>query len=141
MIRIQRLSIATHDKGWGREEWIVNNDLYCGKFLHFKKNSAGSMHFHLKKSETWFLLRGRIKLIQIDTADAEHHVMYLNAGEAVHIPNLSPHQVIAIEDSTIIEFSTPHEETDSYRVEKGDSQRNTFKWSDAREENPPVMGG
>jgi len=26
-----------HPKGWGRELWLANNKLYCGKVLEVKK--------------------------------------------------------------------------------------------------------
>ena len=26
-----------HLKGWGSEKWIVNNESYCGKILHFEQ--------------------------------------------------------------------------------------------------------
>ena len=28
-----------HLKGWGSEKWIVNNESYCGKILHFMRSS------------------------------------------------------------------------------------------------------
>ena len=29
------------EKVWGHEEWIVNNELYCGKKLFVKKGGGG----------------------------------------------------------------------------------------------------
>jgi D-lyxose ketol-isomerase len=43
-------------KNWGYEKIIVNNNLYCGKILHFFKGKTGSAHFHLKKDETFFVV-------------------------------------------------------------------------------------
>ena len=40
-----------------------------------------------------------------------------------HNPPLLPHQVICIEEGTIIEVSTPDSVEDNYRVAKGDSQK------------------
>ena len=31
-----------HEKGWGYELWIVNNNLYCGKILHFNNGKKCS---------------------------------------------------------------------------------------------------
>ena len=38
-----------HEKAWGHELWIINNEFYCGKLLVFKKDKEFSMHFHLLK--------------------------------------------------------------------------------------------
>ena len=34
------------EKVWGHEEWIANNDKYCGKKLVVKKGFRCSMHHH-----------------------------------------------------------------------------------------------
>ena len=44
------------DKVWGREEWIVNNEKYCGKKLILKKGYSCSMHHHKIKDETFYIL-------------------------------------------------------------------------------------
>ena len=33
-----------HPKGWGYELWLVNNEKYCGKILHFEKDRRCSFH-------------------------------------------------------------------------------------------------
>ena len=32
-----------HEKAWGHELWIINNEKYCGKLLVFKKDKSFSM--------------------------------------------------------------------------------------------------
>ena len=44
----------------------------------------------------------------------------LNPGNSFHIPVGLRHQIIALEDSNLFEFSTQHFEEDSYRIVKGD---------------------
>jgi hypothetical protein len=34
----QFLKGDTYEKAWGHELWIINNELYCGKLLVFKKD-------------------------------------------------------------------------------------------------------
>ena len=29
-----------HPKGWGSEKWVVNNENYCGKILHFEQGKS-----------------------------------------------------------------------------------------------------
>lgn len=110
------------EKGWGKEIIFANNDLYCGKLLSFKSGSKFSMHFHLKKDETWYLNQGRILLRWINTTDASRHEMILEVGDVWRNKPCEPHQVEALEDSVIFEVSTTHFDNDSYRVEPGDSQ-------------------
>jgi quercetin dioxygenase-like cupin family protein len=110
-------------KGWGREEVICNNSEYCGKRLIFKKGSKLSLHAHCLKRETFYVARGNLILRLIDTEDATKHEARISKGSVVEIDRMLPHQLIAIEDSEVIEFSTHHDDFDSYRYEPGDSQR------------------
>ena len=45
-----RNPIVVVPKGWGREVWIVNGDLYCGKILEISKAKRCSLHFHKLKT-------------------------------------------------------------------------------------------
>jgi mannose-6-phosphate isomerase-like protein (cupin superfamily) len=111
-----------HPKGWGEEIWIANNDKYCGKLLKFEKGKKCSMHYHMIKDETWYVLSGRIKMSTIDTRIARVTDVEVGEGKVIHIRHGQPHRVTALEDTTIVEVSTQHFEDDSYRVEAGDSQ-------------------
>ena len=51
-----------HEKGWGYELWIVNNNLYCGKILHFDKGKKCSWHYHKIKQETFYVQKGKLKI-------------------------------------------------------------------------------
>ncbi len=110
-----------HTKAWGAEKWLHNGDGYCGKILCFNKGSKFSLHAH-HKVETWYVSKGHLKLIYIDTDNADRHELILTAKDVIHIPSLVPHQLIAIEDSEVFEVSQIHSEDGSLRYEKGDSQ-------------------
>jgi mannose-6-phosphate isomerase-like protein (cupin superfamily) len=110
-------------KGWGKEVIIVNNSQYCGKILEFKAGSKFSMHFHALKHETFYVIKGIGIMHGIKTEDASEFKINLNPGIIITIPQLSPHQIFAETDMEIIEFSTNHKDSDSYRVYKGDSQK------------------
>ena len=112
------------EKGWGNELIWATNDKYCGKILHFNKASKFSMHFHVQKDETWYVLSGRFEVRWIDTADASEKFVQLYKGDIWHNKPLLPHQLICIEEGTIIEVSTPDSVEDNYRVAPGDSQTN-----------------
>lgn len=62
-----------------------------------------------------------VKLIETNTAD--QYERELNAGDTWRNTPLLPHQVICIEEGTIIEVSTPDSVEDNYRVLPGDSQQ------------------
>jgi mannose-6-phosphate isomerase-like protein (cupin superfamily) len=109
-------------KGWGHEVIIINNEQYCGKILHFKKDAKFSMHFHIKKTETWYVQSGKFTFKWIDTSNADIKVEYLVPGDIITNQIGEPHQIICIEEGDIFEVSTTHFDSDSYRVIKGDSQ-------------------
>jgi len=110
-------------KGWGHELIWATNDKYCGKLLKFNKGSKFSMHFHAEKDETWYVLSGRFEVRWIDTTDASHKFANLVEGDVWRNEPLLPHQLICIEEGTIIEVSTPDSIKDNYRVMPGDSQK------------------
>lgn len=110
------------EKKWGREIILHNDENYCGKLLQFNKGAKFSMHFHMKKVETFYVNKGKLVLKYIDTKDATTFTRELNVGDVIEIEPSDPHQIFAEEDSEIIEISTQHFDSDSYRIDKGDSQ-------------------
>jgi len=103
-------------KRWGHEIWMVNNEKYCGKILHFDKNAKFSMHYHLLKDESWYLSYGKLIFRWINTKNAIVKEEEFNKGESIHIPPGLPHQLEALEETEIIEISTQHFDSDSHRV-------------------------
>jgi mannose-6-phosphate isomerase-like protein (cupin superfamily) len=106
-------------KGWGHELIIVNNEEYCGKILVLNAGCKFSMHYHIKKKETWYVNEGNFIFRWIDTETAQTHTKFLYKGDVVTIPRGMPHQLEAVGDGEIFEISTQHFDTDSYRIEKG----------------------
>jgi quercetin dioxygenase-like cupin family protein len=108
-------------KGWGFEKWIVNSEEYCGKLLYFVKGKKCSWHFHKLKDEVFYLQSGKILLKYYDEDDiALAHELILNKGDKFHVYRGLRHQMIALEDTELFEFSTQHFDEDSYRVITGD---------------------
>jgi quercetin dioxygenase-like cupin family protein len=110
-------------KGWGHEGIFVNNELYCGKLLVFKKGAKFSMHYHLIKDETWYVDEGEFIYRWIDTETAEVIEQHLKVGDTVRQLPGQPHQLEALTDGVVFEVSTQHFDSDSYRVWKGNSQK------------------
>jgi quercetin dioxygenase-like cupin family protein len=107
------------EKGWGKEIIFSNNNEYCGKILCFNEGKKFSMHYHLLKKETWYVSKGKFILIWIDTTNGATYSEYLNIGDTITNERGEPHQLIALEYSEVFEVSTPHFDTDSYRIVKG----------------------
>ena len=110
-------------KGWGHELHIENNQDYCAKLLVFHRGKKFSMHYHLDKYETWYVREGEFKFTWIDPSDASRVTEKLKSGDIVTIYQGIAHQLEALTDGVIFETSTHDKIKDSYRVEKGDSQR------------------
>jgi hypothetical protein len=111
------------EKGWGSEDIWISNDLYCSKFMHFDEGAQFSMHFHAKKTETWYVQSGSFCVWYLNTMTASKYAYELNKGDTWTNEVCEPHQLEALEDDSVIfEVSTPDDPRDSYRVEKGNSQ-------------------
>jgi len=109
-------------KGWGFEKWIVNNEEYCGKLLYFVKGGRCSFHYHILKDETFYIHSGKIllKYGEDDNFDNTQEII-LSQGDNFHVKRGLRHQMIAIEDTEMFEFSTQHHDSDSIRVIQGDT--------------------
>ena len=108
-------------KGWGFEKWIVNKSEYCGKLLYFEAGKKCSWHYHVKKDEVFYLQSGKMTVkysIDDDISNAEE--LTLLPGQAFHVYRGLRHQMYAIQDSELFEFSTEHFDEDSHRIIKGD---------------------
>ncbi|MBL8693527.1 MAG: cupin domain-containing protein [Planctomycetes bacterium] len=112
--------IHIQPKGWGAEHWIHNDDKYCGKLLILKKGKRCSMHFHVKKTETFYVSKGKVQMELIHHPSKETETFVMEPGDSCEIYPLLRHRFTGIEDAEIFEFSTQHFEDDSYRIEKGD---------------------
>ena len=108
-------------KRWGSETWFANNDLhdYCGKILHIKTDCSTSMHFHLSKHETFFILEGALQVDWVETESGDVMTTIVKSGERMEMPKGVPHKLIAKDgDVKLIEASTFHRNADRFRVWK-----------------------
>lgn len=117
-------------KSWGCEDVFANNDKYCGKLLHFRKGTQGSLHYHAIKEESWLILKGEIEVQFLDNNDnngdafnrtlngenIELNSYILEEGDNIDIEPYMAHRVVALEDTVILEVSTPHSDEDVYRL-------------------------
>ena len=108
-------------KGWGFEKWIVNCEEYCGKLLYFVKGKRCSWHYHKLKDEVFYIQTGKV-LVKYSNSDRiqDAETLTLGPGDNFHVYRGLRHQVIALEDTELFEFSTQHFDSDSHRILKGD---------------------
>ncbi len=116
-----RQPVRVVPKGWGREVWIANNDLYCGKILEIKKGKRCSLHYHKLKTESFYLHSGRLRVRVKESPEAGTIEEFeLEAGQCMDVPRGLVHQMEALEDAELFEFSTQHFDSDSHRLVRGD---------------------
>ena len=95
------------EKPWGHELIWALTDVYCGKVLFVKAGAALSLQFHNEKDESWLVQSGRAKLELGDAGQRLLHEEVIGPGAAFRYRPGTVHRVTAIEDTTIIEVSTP----------------------------------
>ena len=102
------------EKPWGYELLYALTNKYAGKILFVKKGKRLSYQYHEKKDETMYLFKGRVEMTLEKEGNKEKVVF--EEGDAIHFPPLTKHRVEALEDSFILEVSTP-ELDDVVRIE------------------------
>ena len=107
-------------RDWGKEVWLINCDEYCGKLLYLPKGAQAGEHFHDKKKETFYCLKGQVILkiagreVILDPLSKPMTVM---PGEA--------HSFFGTTHSLILEISTHHSEDDVTFISKGHREDTT----------------
>ena len=110
------------EKPWGYElHWAVT-DKYVGKILHVKKGHALSLQYHNIKEETIHVHTGKI-LFEIDV-DGKLVGREMLPGESVHRTPKTIHRMTALEDTDVLEASTP-ELDDVVRLEDSYGRQGT----------------
>ena len=104
------------EKPWGREIWYADQSAYAGKVLEVKQGRRLSLQYHERKTETLYLLSGKVLLTLRPIASSETPSASLVTaadqriwlpGQTIHIPVRTIHRFEALEDSVLLEVSTP----------------------------------
>ena len=103
-------------KEWGYEKEITNAPRYCTKEMGLNKGKRCSLHWHEIKDETFYIHSGRVLMQIVNKIGSEIRVML--PREFVRIKPGVLHRFSGLEDSVIIESSTHHEDSDSYRIKQ-----------------------
>ena len=96
------------DKPWGYELIWAVTDIYVGKVLFVKAGESLSLQYHEQKDESWLIQSGKAK-IELGAVGGERlSEEVVGSGAAFHYTPGTVHRITALEDTTILEVSTPH---------------------------------
>ncbi len=94
------------EKPWGYElRWAIT-DRYAGKVLHVNKGEALSLQYHERKDEYQYVIRGAVD-VELGVEGGELTTRRMKAGDTLHITPGTRHRITAVEDTDIVEISTP----------------------------------
>jgi len=126
-------------KIWGSEDWLINNEKYCAKFLNLDKGYECSLHYHCLKDEVFYVLAGEVELYYIDLMknlrEDLKHIILNGEVSSIFVPEENLNKIIIKQSqqfrvrqhvahkfrsltfaSKILEVSTTHSDNDSYRI-------------------------
>jgi oxalate decarboxylase/phosphoglucose isomerase-like protein (cupin superfamily) len=118
-----RPAINVVSKNWGFEKRIVDKGKYRGKFLYLIKSKYTSLHYHKTKDKMLYVHDGKVRLLFFDgnqksfeqfSAQMGDHLIEslervtLNTGDNFYVPPGRIHQMFAIEDTQMYEFSNAY---------------------------------
>ena len=115
------------DKPWGYEIWWARTDRYVGKILHVRRGESLSLQYHNVKDETIMIQSGTL-LFETKAKDDAGPLRKLELlpGQSFHITPLTLHRMTALEDTDVLEVSTP-ELDDVVRLEDRYGRAGTSK--------------
>ena len=102
-------------KKWGHEVIYFNDKNYCMKLLHVNKDIGCSIHLHQDKSESFLCTAGKVA-VYLYYKNGTQQIIELEPGHSIDIPQMLAHRFAGMEDSDLIECSTQHFDSDSYRI-------------------------
>jgi mannose-6-phosphate isomerase len=95
------------DKPWGYELIWGLTELYCGKKLFIKAGESLSLQFHRVKDEIIYVESGRVEFTIGGPGEAVPGTEVVGPGAAFHVTPGVVHRMRALEDSFLLEVSTP----------------------------------
>jgi mannose-6-phosphate isomerase len=95
------------EKPWGYELIWAVTDRYAGKLLFVRAGEQLSLQFHKVKDEAWFVYEGRAEVELAPAGEAVTATEVVGPGAAFRFEPGTVHRVRALDDTTILEVSTP----------------------------------
>jgi mannose-6-phosphate isomerase len=94
------------EKPWGWELVWAETDTYVGKLLFVRAGEALSLQYHQTKDESWLVREGRA-LVELGEVDGNLETFEIVPGDAFHYRPGTVHRLTALEDTLLLEVSTP----------------------------------
>lgn len=94
------------EKPWGHELIWARTERYVGKILHIRAGHSLSYQYHRVKEETIRILAGRLRF-ESSPPGGDRKVEVLGPGDVRHVPPGLRHRMEAVEDTDVLEVSTP----------------------------------
>ena len=107
---LARWSVETRrvDKPWGYELIWAVTEIYVGKVLFVRAGESLSLQYHELKDESWLIQSGRARIELGAIGEEQLAEEVVGPGAAFHYTPGTVHRITAVEDTTILEVSTPH---------------------------------
>lgn len=102
-------------KNIGHIEFIIANEIkegYCGKFIFMFSGQRCPEHYHQRKHETFFVLKGKVLM------EFGGKKVILNEGDVLTMERKVSHTFKALKNSLIIEVSQPSIKNDNFFKDK-----------------------
>ena len=93
-------------KPWGHEIIWARTDRYVGKILHVRRGESLSLQYHRVKDESIRVLSGALRF-EVGPETGDRETVRLGPGDGWRIPPGTRHRMTALEDTDILEVSTP----------------------------------
>jgi mannose-6-phosphate isomerase-like protein (cupin superfamily) len=94
------------EKPWGYELIWAEAERYVGKLLFVRAGQALSLQYHEVKDESWLVQEGRASL-ELGEVGGDLTTFEIAPGDAFRYRPGTVHRITAIEDTLILEVSTP----------------------------------
>ena len=95
------------EKPWGWELVWAETEAYVGKLLFVRAGESLSLQYHEVKDESWLVHEGRARL-ELGDVGGELEAIEIATGDAFRFRPGTLHRVTALEDTLVLETSTPH---------------------------------
>ncbi len=104
------------EKPWGYElHFVAEVAPYMGKILHINSGKKLSLQVHDKKTESWFLLSGKVTMV-IENTKGDLDEINMEKGVGYTTSQGQKHRLVGVEVADVLEVSTP-EIGNTYRLE------------------------
>jgi len=95
------------EKPWGFELVWAETEDYVGKLLFVRAGQSLSLQYHEVKDESWLVQQGRASL-ELGVVGGALETIEIGRDDCFRYRPGTVHRVTALEDTLIVEVSTPH---------------------------------